>query len=129
MERKDKEQIKQYIMEGEVVHGKALGRTVGMPTINLKVEKGELPPRGVYASVMTIQGRTYQGLTNVGLRPSVDEEEVETVETYLLDFSDEVYGEHVRLQLCSYIRPIRKFDGIEAVKKQVEEDIKKINIS
>lgn len=118
-----------YVMEGEVVHGKALGRTVGMPTINLKVEKGELPPSGVYASNMTIQGRTYRGLTNVGRRPSVDEEKEKTVETYLLHFSSDVYGEYVRLEIDEFIRPIRKFDGIEAVKKQVEEDIKRIDIS
>lgn len=118
-----------YYMTGIVVHGKALGRTVGMPTINLQVEAGEIPPSGVYASTMIVRGKEYRGLTNVGCRPSVDQKKEQTVETYLLRFSEEVYGERVELYIDSFIREIRKFDGIEGVKKQVELDLKAAGIS
>lgn len=124
-----KKKVDTYEMIGVVVHGKALGRTVGMPTINLHVETGKIPPSGVYASTMTVKGKEYRGLTNVGCRPSVDQIKEQTVETYLLHFSDEVYGERVKLQIDSFIREIRKFDGIEGVKKQVELDIKAAGIS
>lgn len=120
--------IDTYEMTGVVVHGKALGRTVGMPTINLRVETGEIPPSGVYASTMTVRGIEYRGLTNVGCRPSVDQKKEQTVETYLLHFSEEVYGERVTLRIDDFIRKIRKFDGIEGVKKQVELDIKAAGI-
>lgn len=118
-----------YYLEGIVEHGKALGRTVGMPTVNLHVEKGEIPPDGVYASQMTVKGRTYRGLTNVGCRPSVDTEKKRTIETYLLHFSEDIYGERVGLQIDFFIREIRKFQDIEQVRRQVEEDIKTAGIS
>ena len=61
------------IIKGEVVHGKALGRTVGRPTANLRVEKGTvLPPSGVYATIGIIDGKRYKAVTNIGTRPSVD---------------------------------------------------------
>lgn len=117
-------------MTGVVEHGKALGRTVGMPTINLRVpDEIQRPPSGVYASTMTIHGKKYRGLTSIGRRPSVDSEKRETVETYLLGFSEDVYGETVELQIDTFIRGIKKFASIEEVKEQVQKDIKAAGIS
>lgn len=122
--------MKKYKITGTVVHGRALGRTVGMPTINLQTEEDvSMIPNGVYASVARLRGETYRGVTNVGQRPTVDKEDIRTIETYLLDFSDDVYGAQVELELHTFIREIKKFDNIEQVKEQVQKDIKIARIS
>ncbi len=119
------EVMSKYKIKGTVVHGKALGRTVGMPTINLETKEDiSKIPSGVYASSTRLRGKQYQGLTSVGLRPTVDASMERTIETYLLNFSDEVYGETVEIELQAFIRDIRKFENIEQVKEQVEKDIK-----
>lgn len=114
-----------YKVKGTVVHGKALGRTVGMPTINLETKEDVSGiPSGVYASKARLREKEYLGVTSVGKRPTVDEEDYRTIETYLLDFSEDVYGEEVELTLEAYIREIQKFDNIKQVKEQVKKDIK-----
>lgn len=110
-------------LEGEVVHGKALGRTVGMPTANLCITSGELPELGVYATRIELDGCIYDSVTNIGKRPSVDESEHVTVETYILDFSGEIYGKTVRLEICKFLRPVMRFASLKAVREQVEKDI------
>ena len=115
-----------YIMIGEVVYGKALGRTVGMPTVNLSVEDYKLkPPSGVYASLTNIDGEVCRGLTNVGKRPSVDDFNLITIETFLLDFSREIYGKKLIIEIYLYIRGVVKFDNLEQVMQQVQKDLEK----
>ncbi len=122
--------MEKYKITGTVVHGKALGRTVGMPTINLQTtEDISMVPSGVYASTARLRGEQYLGVTSVGKRPTVDEDEHRIIETFLLDFSDDVYGEEVELELHSFIREIKKFDSIEQVKEQVQKDIRIARIS
>lgn len=117
-------------IKGIVGYGKQLGRTVGMPTANLvTAENVSKVKDGVYASIATVGGKRYLGVTNIGLRPTVDDEKHRTIETYLLDFSQDIYGEEMELELHQYLREIKKFDTIEAVKAQVEKDISQINIS
>lgn len=116
-----------YKMLGEIVHGKALGRTVGMPTANLKVANNKLlPQNGVYATMSTIDERLVQGLTNIGRRPSVDDNDYITIETFLLDFSEDIYGKKIELDIHSYIRGVKKMNNIEEVKQQVDEDIRSV---
>ncbi|GMQ62190.1 bifunctional riboflavin kinase/FAD synthetase [Vallitalea maricola] len=116
-----------FKMLGEVVHGKALGRTVGMPTANLQVAENKLMPNnGVYATLSEIDDRMVQGLTNIGLRPSVDDHSYITIETFLLDFSKDIYGKKIVLDIHSYIRGVIKFNNIDEVKKQVDKDIQSI---
>ncbi|XOQ48456.1 MAG: Riboflavin biosynthesis protein [Eubacteriales bacterium] len=113
-----------YLMMGEVMHGKALGRTVGMPTANLGVGENKLIPRhGVYATLSTIEEESYKGLTNIGLRPSVDSYQYATIETYLLNFAKDIYGKKLKLEVQGFIRKVQKFDNLEEVKKQVEKDL------
>jgi riboflavin kinase / FMN adenylyltransferase len=113
-----------YLMIGEVMHGKALGRTVGMPTANLGVGENKLMPRhAVYASLSIIDGESYKGLTNIGLRPSVDSFQYATIETFLLDFSNDVYGKKIKLEIQMLIREIQKFDSLDEVKQQVGRDL------
>ena len=117
--------MEKYKISGTVVHGKALGRTVGMPTINLETKEDiSRIPSGVYASKARLREKEYLGVTSVGKRPTVDEEDYRTIETYLLNFSEDVYGEEVELTLEAYIREIQKFDSIKQVKEQVKKDIK-----
>jgi riboflavin kinase/FMN adenylyltransferase len=117
-----------YTFYGEVVHGKALGRTVGMPTANLGFPKNKLIPKhGVYATMTEIQeDEMVQGLTNIGKRPSVDDHSYVTIETFLLDFSRDIYGKRIRLEIHNYIRGVKKFNGLDEVKAQVEKDIEAI---
>ncbi|SDL33022.1 bifunctional riboflavin kinase/FAD synthetase [Natronincola ferrireducens] len=116
-----------FKMLGEVVHGKAIGRTVGMPTANLGVPSNKLIPKhGVYATLSEIDGEVLQGLTNIGLRPSVDDHSYVTIETFLLDFSRSIYGKKITLDVHSYIRGVQKFKNIDEVKNQVDKDIESI---
>ena len=110
-------------LTGPVVHGKGKGRTVGMPTVNLGITaKTELPPLGVYATLVHMGEKTYMGVTNVGTRPSVDNEERITVETLILDFSGDVYDQEITVEFHHYIRPIRRMESLKAVQLQVEKD-------
>lgn len=116
-----------YIMMGEVVHGKALGRTVGMPTANLSVPANKLkPPSGVYATRSFIEEEPYQGLTNIGTRPSVDDLPIITIETFLLDFSKDIYGKKLIMEVHKYIRGVKKFDNLEEVQAQVQKDLTQV---
>lgn len=108
---------------GPVVHGKGIGRTVGMPTANLGIKEGTLlPPEGVYATLVHIGERVFMGVTNVGTRPSVDNEEKITVETLILDFDENIYDQVITVEFHRYIRPIQKMESLEAVRLRVERD-------
>lgn len=112
-----------YCLCGPVVHGKGNGRKVNMPTANLEIAPGQdLPPFGVYAVIAVVEGKQYVGVTNVGLRPTLDARTTPTVETYLPDFSGNVYGETLEIRLYAYLRPTEKMRSLRAVKAQVERD-------
>ncbi|MBR5382641.1 MAG: tRNA (adenosine(37)-N6)-threonylcarbamoyltransferase complex ATPase subunit type 1 TsaE [Clostridia bacterium] len=113
-------------LTGTVVHGHGKGRTAGFPTANLACEQGTvLPPCGVYAARVTIEGRQYVGVTNVGTRPTADDSALTTVETWILDCSGDLYGKEMKLGLLSYLRGIRKFDSMENLKAQINLDAQK----
>lgn len=112
------------ILAGKVVHGKALGRTVGMPTANIEIcDENLLPECGVYATRILVGGKAYQAVTNIGLRPTVDKEQQITVEAHILDFEGEIYGENVVLEVHRFLRPVQKFGSLEEVHAQVKKDI------
>ena len=112
-------------LAGKVVHGKALGRTVGMPTANIQVcDESLLPECGVYATRVLIGDKTYKAVTNIGMRPTVDNESKITVEAHILDFERDIYAERVVLEVYKFLRPIQKFNSLEEVRAQVEKDIK-----
>ena len=110
-------------LTGRVVHGRGLGRKVDMPTANLLPDPGQtLPELGVYAARCRVDGETYLGVTNVGLRPTVDQDRAVTVETYVLGLSRDLYGREMELELWAFLRPTRKMASLAAVKAQVEAD-------
>lgn len=116
-----------YVMIGEVQHGKALGRTVGMPTANIGSDDGKLkPPSGVYATSVYVDGELYKAMTNIGKRPSVDDYDYLTIEAFILDFSKNIYGMEVVLEVFKFVRGVKKFDSLEDVQKQVQKDIEKV---
>ena len=113
-----------YPVFGEVVHGKKLGRTVGMPTVNILPSQDKLmPPCGVYASRICYQGKEYGGISNVGYKPTVTEERILGVETHIFDFAEDTYGQWLEVSLVRFRRPERRFESLEALRRQVEEDI------
>lgn len=113
-----------YFVKGMVKHGNQIGRTIGIPTINLiPPEEKLLPPFGVYVSEVAIGEERYQGVTNVGCKPTIEGNNPVGVETYLLDFHENVYDRIVTVEFISKIRAEHKFKNIEALKEQMENDI------
>lgn len=116
-----------YILIGPVVHGKAAGRKVGMPTANLGTAKNKMfAPYGVYGTLVRIDGKIYRGMTNIGLRPSDDDIPIPTVETLILDFDSDIYDKIITLDTYVYIRGVKKFANLQEVKNQVDKDIAQI---
>lgn len=112
-----------YSLRGPVLHGDERGYTIGFPTLNIGVSADQaLPPNGVYVTRAEVQGVTYNGTTNIGVQPTF-EGSIRRVETYLLDFSGDVYGEVVRIELLNRLRDERKFDGVEALVAQIQQDV------
>ena len=111
-----------FTLIGQVRHGKQLGRRLGFPTINLILPEGVIIPAfGVYATrVYLPDGQVRMGVTNVGVRPTVDVEDAPiTVEGYLLDFDGDLYGQTVRMEFFRHLRPERKFDSLDDLKAMV----------
>ena len=108
---------------GEIVHGHALGRTIGVPTIN-QIPPAEklLPPFGVYVSEVKIEGKIYYGITNIGVKPTV-QEKFTGVETNLFDCSEDLYGKQAEVSLLKFLRPEQKFVSIDALKNQLDHDV------
>lgn len=112
-----------YSVTGEVLHGRQIGRTLGMPTTNLLPKEHKLlPPNGVYATRTVIAGEVFEGVTNIGYKPTVGGETRKGVETYLFDLDRNLYGETIQVQFYGYERPERRFSGLEALKAQIESD-------
>ncbi len=112
-----------YTLSGPIVHGLGNGRKVRMPTANLALDPGQaLPPFGVYAAIVTIGGKAYMGVTNVGLRPTLEGEQAPTVETFILDFAGSLYGRKITLSLYHFLRPTRRMASLDDVHDQVEKD-------
>lgn len=111
-----------YFILGEVLHGNALGRTLQMPTANLLPDgEKKLLPNGVYATTVRVREKQYFGVTNIGKKPTVGEYAV-GVETYIMDFHEEIYGESIQVFFHDFIRGERKFDSLEALHRQIEKD-------
>ena len=112
-----------YFISGEVLHGRRIGRTLGMPTTNLVPStKKLLPPNGVYLSRTRIGEQAYYGVTNIGYKPTIGET-FRGVETYLFDFDGDLYGENIDVELWKFKRPEMKFDSVEHLKNQMQADI------
>jgi riboflavin kinase / FMN adenylyltransferase len=117
-----------HMLEGEVVHGKKLGRTIGVPTANLAGIAEALPPLGVYAALVDrIDAGSPRALAkaavSIGKNPTTDDDEAIKVEAFLLDFDAELYGERLRIHLVERLRGEERFDGLDALVAQMGRDI------
>lgn len=113
-----------YSIIGKVEEGKKLGRTLGLPTANIiPSETKLLPPNGVYRTVVVVGGKRFNAISNVGINPTVEDGKQIKVETHILDYKEYIYNEIVQVQFYDYIRPEKAFDGVEALKTQIERDI------
>lgn len=113
-----------YEIRGTVVRGAGRGADLGFPTANLEIENELIPAPGVYATRACFGGRKLAGATNIGYRPTIEEEpEVLTVETFLLDFDENLYGRHMSLEFCLRLRAERRFASVDALQHQMERDV------
>lgn len=113
-----------HVLTQTVGHGRQLGRTIGIPTANLVAPPHVLlPKRGVYAARITLpDGRAFGGVTNVGVRPTVNNGQDVTVEPWILDFGGDLYGQAIRVEFFRRLRDERKFESLDALKAQIETD-------
>ena len=111
-----------YFIDGMVVKGDERGRTIGFPTANLCTENELVPPHGVYATTIIIDGIVRPSITNIGTRPTVDSAGKTTIETHVFDFDRDLYGMNVRLAFVQRLRDERAFDSLDALKAQIEAD-------
>lgn len=113
-----------YAVMGIVVHGNRIGRTIGFPTVNLEPpEEKLLPPNGVYFSEVECRKGIFRGITNIGSKPTVSGSGKIGVETYLYDFSDDIYDSFITVRLHRFHRAERKFAGLEELQAQLQKDI------
>lgn len=113
-----------YFLDGIVVSGHQVGRTIGFPTANLKVDDPDklVPAYGVYAVYVTLDGQTYKGMLSIGIRPTIGNGTDRSIEVNILHFNADIYSKTLRLTFVKYLRPELKFDTIEALVKQLHRD-------
>lgn len=114
-----------YFIAGEVVPGKQLGRRLGFPTANVDVQDAKklIPPVGVYASKVKVDGQCHAAMVNIGYRPTVDQTgAIATIETHILDFSGDLYGKQLRVEFVDYLREERRFESLDALTAQIRID-------
>ena len=113
-----------YELEGKVVLGNQLGRTIGFPTANLELKEKDkmLPNDGVYSVFVETEGKNYRGMAYVGQRPTITQQGGKRVEVNIFDFFDDIYGKNLRIELIDFIRPEVRFNNLEDLKEQLEKD-------
>jgi riboflavin kinase/FMN adenylyltransferase len=111
-----------YMIEGTVVKGEGRGRTIGFPTINLKTEFPLIPKRGVYITDVDVGGKRYSAVTNIGYNPTFDGQSL-TIETYILDFSGDLYEQEIALYFLERIRDEAKFGSVDELREWIWKDI------
>ena len=114
-----------HFLRGPVVRGRERGRTIGFPTANLASETECIPPDGVYATRVILDDGAYGAIANIGMRPTFAESE-RSIEAHIFDFSRDIYGMRIKLELVERIRAERKFDNADALKAQIALDLSKV---
>ena len=113
-----------FSIRGIVCPGNQLGRELNIPTMNIYPTASKLlPPNGVYASVTTVDGKQYYGVSNLGTKPTVNSEPGIGLETHLFGYEEDAYAKRIEVMLMHYLRQEMKFDSVESLKKQMESDV------
>lgn len=116
-----------YQLTGHVIHGKKLGRRLGIPTANLEMRLPYVVPKfGVYFSQVQVDDRSFYAVTSIGLNPTVDQRIQPSIEIHILDFHEEIYGHRIRLDLFQLIREEKKFENLDALVRQIHCDIDRV---
>jgi riboflavin kinase/FMN adenylyltransferase len=114
-----------YTILGSVTRGDDLGKKIGFPTANLSAHSEQFPPDGVYFAEAWLEGVKYDGVVNLGCRPTVSRDKSNRVlEIHLFDFSRDIYGQDLEIRFVRYLRPEKKFDSIDALKDQISADVR-----
>ncbi|MCC8043643.1 MAG: bifunctional riboflavin kinase/FAD synthetase [Oscillospiraceae bacterium] len=112
-----------YSVSGEVLHGNCLGRKMGFPTINQRMDDGiAMPKFGVYVSEAEIGGQVYRGVTNIGVKPTVESRNIPLAETHFPLFCGDLYGQSITVRLYEFLRSERKFEDAAALERQIAAD-------
>ena len=112
-----------YFIMGRVVYGRQLGRELGVPTANIQLRRYRAALEGVYAVTVTgIDDKTYEGIANIGIRPTVDGREP-LLEVHIFDFDGDIYGRLLTVEFCRKLRDEQQFDGLDALKAQIHYDL------
>ena len=115
-----------FTLTAEVVHGKGLAGTLSWPTINQVFPTDfTIPRHGVYWSRIELEGKEWDGVTNVGIKPTLHETNL-TMETYILDYSGDLYGRMVPVSLLRFLRPEQRFPSVEALSQRIQKDIETV---
>jgi riboflavin kinase/FMN adenylyltransferase len=115
---------REFSVLGTVIEGRRLGRTLGFPTANVRPESEQLPPNGVYAVRVLVDGKSHAGIANVGVRPTVSNEGVQRlVEVHLFDFSGDLYDCDIEVFFGRFVRPEQKFPDLDALRAQITSDV------
>jgi riboflavin kinase/FMN adenylyltransferase len=115
---------RQYRVSGEIVHGDGRGKTIGFPTANIQLNAAYVvPARGVYAVRLYMRDRRYDGVMNIGIKPTFTSGTVEeTLEVHLFDFHDDIYGQLASVEFISYLRPEQRFSSVDQLIDQIKRD-------
>jgi len=111
-----------YGVEGRVVRGYERGRTLGFPTANLRPDNRVIPRAGVYVTATLVEGAWRRSVTNVGVRPTFEKEAEPSVETFVMDWGGDLYGDVVRVRFLRRLRDERRFASVEELKRQIGSD-------
>ena len=111
-------------IHGTVLHGNSLGHTINIPTANIvpDLDVSDLP-HGVYFSRVSVDGKVYKSITNLGTKPTVKSDNDVNVETFIYDYVGDLYGKEITVELLAFKRPEMKFDSFEALSKQMQSDL------
>lgn len=111
-----------YSISGEVVHGKKIGRTIGYPTANIAIDPMKiLPMKGAYIMDVFVQNKNYRGMLSIGTNPTVNGEHL-TVEVYILDFNEDIYGKEISVNFRDFLHGEIKFENLEKLIERLDED-------
>ena len=115
-----------YVVDGVVVTGAQRGRSQGFPTANLQTENEVIPPNGVYATTLTVDGDIHPSITNIGVRPTFETAGQRVIETHVFDYGGDLYGAQVVLSFVRRLRDERSFADADALRRQIEHDCQSV---
>lgn len=119
---------RRYSISGKVVHCAGIGHTLGFPTANITPSCDMLimPKNGVYEVDAIVEGKTYKGVMNIGVKPTVNSDKIRSAEVHIIDFSGDIYGKSISVSFVRRLRDEAHFDSLESLRAQIELDVEKV---